>query len=152
MASDTTPKTVILKGSGIDKEAAAVGAILPGDLLEFNSTGVRRHSVAADGARKAFAKEADYLGLGIDDAYAIGDRVLYGVFHSGEEVYARVAAGATAITKGAPLESAGDGTLRIQSTDAATDNTERNSVVAYALEDVDNSGGGTATRIRAEIA
>ncbi len=152
MASDTTPKTVHLKGDGLDKEAAAIAAITPGDLIEFNSTGVRRHSVAAGNARKAFALEADYVGKGIDDNYAIGDRVLYKVYENGGEVYARVAAAATAITKGAALESAGDGTVRISTAAAATSNLQRDGIVGYALEAVDNSGGGSAVRIRVEVA
>lgn len=152
MSSSDTPKTITLKGVGIHKEGAAIAAILPGDLLEFNSTGLRRHSVAASNARKAFALENDQVGDDIDTAYAIGARVKYAVFHAGEEVYARVAAAATAITKGAALESAGDGTLRIATADAATDTAQRDSIVAYALEAVDNSAGGAAVRIRAEVA
>ena len=47
---------------------------------------------------------------------------------------------------------AGDGTLRLLSTSAATDDTERDSIVAYATEAVDNSGGGTAVFISARVA
>ena len=67
-------------------------------------------------------------------------------------MYALVAAAATAITKGALLESAGDGTLRLITnfTDAEID-TIGGGAICRALEAVDNSGGGAAARIRAEI-
>lgn len=152
MAS-TTPNTIILKGNGIRKEGAASSAITPGYLVEFGGANdLQPHSTAAANARKAFAVENDLVGDGIDTDYAVGERVQYEVFGSGCEVYALVAAAATAITKGAALESAGDGTLRILTTDAATDDTQRDSVVAYALEAVDNSAGGTEARIKVEIA
>lgn len=152
MAS-TSPNTIILKGDGCRKEGKASGAITPGHLVEFGGANdLQVHSTAASTARKAFAVENDLIGNGIDTAYALGDQVQYNVFKSGDEVYALVAAAAAAVTKGAALESAGDGTLCIQTVDAATDNTQRNSVVAYALEAVDNSGGGTAARIKVEVA
>lgn len=152
MAS-STPNTIILKGNGCRKEGDAAGTITPGHLVQFDSSGdIVVHATAAGTARKAFAVENDLIGNGIGDNYTSGDRVQYNVFESGAEVYALVAASATAVTIGAALESAGDGTLRIQTTDAATDDTQRNSVVAYALEAVDNSGGATPARIKVEVA
>lgn len=152
MAS-TTPNTVILKGNGIRKEGKASAAITPGHLIEFGGANdLRVHATAAANARKAFAVENDLVGDGIATAYATGERVQYEVFGSGCEVYALVAASATAITKGAALESAGDGTLRILTTAAATTQAQRDGVVAYALEAVDNSGGGSPARIKVEIA
>lgn len=144
--------TITLKGVPQHNEGNASVAVTPGMLVERVAAGIRPHSVAADNARKYFAVEFDEVGRGVDDVYAIGERVLYGRYASGDEVYALVAAGATAITVGAALESAGDGTLRIQTTDAATDNTERDSVVGYAKEAVDNSGGGSRARIKIEVA
>jgi hypothetical protein len=152
MAS-SSPNTIILKCNGVRKEGIASGAITPGHLVEFGGANdLQVHSNAALNARKAFAVENDLIGNGITDAYALGDQVQYEVFYAGAEVYALVAAAATAITKGAALESAGDGTLRILTTDAATDDTQRDSVVAYALEAVDNSGGASAARIKVEVA
>lgn len=147
------PNTITLYGHGCRKEGIASEAITPGHLVEFGgSNDLQKHSTAAGNARKAFAVENDLIGDGIDDAYAVDDQVQYNVFQTGDEVYALVAAAATAITKGAALESAGDGTVRIQTASAATADTERDSVVAYALEAVDNSGGGSAVRIRIEVA
>lgn len=148
------PKTIILKASSpvLRKEGVASEAITPGALIEFGGANdLQNHSAAAGNARRAFAVEYD-PGKGIDDAYAAGDQVMYAVFKDGEEAYALVAAGATAITKGAALESAGDGTLRVQGDSAATAEDARDSVVAYALEAVDNSGGAEVARIRVEVA
>lgn len=149
-----TPKTIVLRGRGIRKEAIADtgSAIVPGMLLERpNATEVAEHSTAAANAAPMFAVENEVVGKDIDEVYAVGDNVLFEVMSPGTEVYALLAAGATAVTAGAFLESAGDGTLRILSTDAATDDTQRASVVAVALEAVDNSGGGTTARIRVEV-
>ena len=82
----------------------------------------------------------------------MGSRVRYGGAHSGQEAYALLAASATAVVKGAPLQSAGDGTLRVLATDAATSQSERNGIVAYALEAVDNSAGGSLARIKVRVA
>jgi len=150
MAS-TTPNTIILKGDGIRKEADAAGTITPGHLVEFDASGdLVVHATAGGNARKAFAVENDLIGNGITDNYVSGDRVQYNVFRSGDEVYALVPAGAAAIAIEAALESAGDGTLVNVGTATATGGTDI--VVAYALEAVDNSGGGTAARIKVEVA
>jgi pyruvoyl-dependent arginine decarboxylase (PvlArgDC) len=150
------PSTITLKGEGIQKEDVAHAIITPGDLVErvvvSTVTGVRKHSTAAANARKMFALEFIEIGRGIDDNYAAGERCLYSHFHSGEEVLARLAAGATAVTVGAALESAGDGTLRVAAADAATDTTQRDSIVGYAKEAVDNSAGVTPARIRVMVA
>lgn len=143
-----------VNGSFIHNErlAAAASAILPGHLVEEVLGKVQEHSTAAANAQKLFALANIANGGTIDDVYIVGESVRYGAAHAGQEVFALVAASATAITDGIALESAGDGTLRIQTTDSATDDTQRNSVVAYAMEAVDNSGGGSAVRIKARVA
>lgn len=149
--TNTTPNTIVLKGCGTRKEAIASGAITPGHLVEFGGAqDLRVHATAGGNARKAFAVENDLMGTGIDTAYALLDQVQYNVFKAGDEVYALVAAGAAAITKGNALESAGDGTLQVEGTATATGDTDI--VVAYALESVDNSVGGSAVRIKVEVA
>lgn len=155
----TTPQTIELMagdvGQSIHREAvaAAGSAIQPGHLIELTAAGtVQEHSTAAGNAARLFALPNLPVAGGIDDVYTVGSDVRYGVFKPGQEVYAWVAAAATAITLLTPLESAGDGTLRKQTTDAATDDTQRDSLVAYPLEAVDNSGGGTAVRIKVRVA
>jgi hypothetical protein len=133
--------------------SAAASTIVPGDLIEVTTAGtVQEHSTAAANAQKLFALPNIANGGGIDDAYLAAETVRYGKAHSGQAVYARVAAAAAAIVIGDALESAGDGTLRKVVTAAATPDTARDSIVAYATEAVDNSGGGTVVRIQAEVA
>lgn len=152
MAS-STPNTIVLKGNGVRKERLAGGTITPGHLVLINTSDqVVVHPNAAQNARKMFAVENDIEGEGIDDNYTSGDTVQFETFQPGDEVYALVAALATAVTIGAALESAGDGTLRIQTADAASDQTQRDAVVAYAKEAVDNSGGSSVARIKVEVA
>lgn len=145
-------KRVIVKGMPLRDEDVADAAITPGHLVEKTATGVAVHSTAAGNQNRMFAVERDFYGGGIDDAYATSDTVLLATCRNGDVVNALVAAAATAITRGAALESAGDGTVRIASTDAATDDTQRESVVGYAEEAVDNSMGGSAVRILVRIA
>ena len=133
--------------------AAAGSAIVPGMLVELTTAGtVQEHSTAGDTAEKAFALPDLPVAGDIDTAYAVGAQVRYGVARSGQEAYAWVSAGASAIAIGRALESAGDGALQPTATDAATDDTQRNAIVGYALEAVDNSGGGSPVRIRVRVA
>lgn len=133
--------------------AAAASVVVPGDLVEIIAAGeIQEHSTAAANAQKAFALPNTTIGGTIDDAYAVGDSVLYGVFKTGQEVNARLAAGATAVVEGVALESAGDGTLRVLTADAATDQGQRDATVAYATQTLDNSGGGTVVRLTVRVA
>lgn len=146
-------KTISILGKFIGKEYDAAAAITPGDLLELASaTTVQKHSTANANAAKMFARENDIFGKNIDDDYAANDVVLCGLYERGAEVYARVAAGTAAITVGAALASAGDGTVQPVTASAATTEAQRDGIVGYALEAVDNSGGGSAVRIRMEVA
>lgn len=145
--------TILLKGRGCRLELEAGGAITPGHLLKRNSDGkLVVHPSAKMRASALFAVENDLVGEGIDDAYASGDFVQAEYLHAGDEVYALVAASATAITQGALLESAGDGTLRLITdfTDAEID-AIGGGAIAEALEAVDNSAGITPARIKVVI-
>lgn len=139
------PKTIVLKGAGMRKEAVASSAITPGHLVEFGgSNELEVHGTAAGAARKAFAVESDLIGRGITDAYAQGETVQYEVLPPGVEVYAFLAGGES-VSKGDPLVSDGAGALAAMATG------EEGSVVAFALEDLDNSGSAAA-RIQVEVA
>ena len=98
-----------------------------------------------------FALENEVIGNPITEDYLDNDLVIAMFMPPGAEVYALVAASAAAIVRGDFLESAGDGTLRIATADAATDTAQREAMVATAIEDVDNSGGGTEARIKVEV-
>jgi hypothetical protein len=146
MASSDTPKVIELHGTGIQHEAVAGGAITPGMLVELQADAVdtvEAHATDGGGGNPSFAIDYYLTGLGIDDAYASGDNVIYRTYAAGSSVYALVAASATAITKAAPLASNGDGTVRIAA--------DGDVVIAHAREAVDNSAGGSAVRIKIEI-
>lgn len=149
--------TIILKGNGIQKEAkaAAGSAIMPGHLLErASATEVQEHSTLGGNAQRFFAKENEVIGREITVAYAAGDNVIFEACYPGMEVNALLPAAAAAVTVGAPLESNGDGTLKLHTppSDAAGTTIKHESVVAFALEAVDNSAGGTPVRIKVEVA
>lgn len=136
----------------LNERLAAAAGILPGHLVAESSGTVAVHGTAAANAQRLFAQTDCAISGDIDTAYGNGATVSYGAYHTGQEVNALVAAGATAITDGAALESAGDGTLRIATADAATDTAQRDAIVGYAMEAVDNSGGGTVVRIKMRVA
>ncbi len=143
------------KGSFIHEEAlsAAASAIVPGMLIEELAAGtVQEHTTAAANAQRLFALANLANGETIDDAYGVGETVRYGAAHTGQKVFTLVAAAAAAIVIGNALESAGDGTVRIAAADAATDTAQRDAIVGYAVEAVDNSGGGTTARIAMRVA
>jgi hypothetical protein len=150
---------ILIMGDPIQKEAAAGGTITPGHLVQYSAADtVTVHGTAGGNARKAFAREWDIQGKGIDNDYSSGERVMYYVCRPGDEVYALVAAGASAISVGDALESAGDGTLRkkaattIDATATTTYTEYEDSVVGYAKEAVNNSGGSSEARIKVEVA
>jgi hypothetical protein len=146
----TAPRTILLRNRGYRKEAEAGGTITPGHLIAFNSTGkFVVHATALVKAAPIFAVENDVPTTSqlagtdpspsIDTNYVSGDFVQGEVCHPGVEINALVAAAAPAIAVGDLLESAGNGTLRKFTTGI---------VVGVALEALDNSGGGSAARLR----
>lgn len=146
------PKTILLKGGGLRKEGEAGAAITPGYLVDRNASDeLIPHGGAGLNAIPMFALENDVIGKEIDVDYILGDNVITAMPERGGEVYGLVAAGAAAIVIGDFLESAGDGTLRKVVTSAATADTARVSVVARAIEAVDNSGGTAEARIKVEV-
>lgn len=185
MASNDTPKTVLLKGDFSYRQGKANAAITPGMLIEQMSSGNFRKHATAGGVKPAplFAREEEYVGGGIDTDYAANDSLPYVVAHAGAQVYAIVAASAAAIVIGDLLESDGAGGLRkcvAYLTDnsggtgnatledisaspteaqvgnnfadlAAAVNRMNPGAIARAVQAVDNSGGGSAARIKVEI-
>jgi hypothetical protein len=138
----TAPRTIMLVGKEVSvmKELVAGGTITPGMLLAINSSGQYiAHAVAAADVPPIFAQENDFNGKGIDDNYVANDWVQAWVCGRGAEVNALVAAAATAIPLGSYVESAGNGTVRVYAAGKR---------IGQALEAVDNSGGGSAARIK----
>lgn len=127
----------------MSERLAGEAGILPGMLVVESSGTVIKNATADALAPKLFAQKNVAVAGDIDTAYASGETVSYGAYHAGQEVSGIVAAAAAAIADGAPVASAGDGTLKIGT--AAT-------AIAWATEAVDNSGGGTAVRISIRVA
>ena len=157
MASNTDPKVIVLNGDPRITDEKAGGAVTPGHLVARSAGTYIAHGTAAANAAKLFALETPYqsnLPAGtkaIDKAYASGDSMRVAHCRSGDVIYALLAANAAAVTDGAYLESAGDGTIRIATADAATDTAQRVAMVAQALEAIDNSAGGAVARTRGAV-
>ncbi len=95
----------------VDEQDTASEAITPGHLIEIDTGQWRKHATAGDPIARVFALERDELGKEISVAYAINDEVKAGYFHQGQRVNALIASGQN-LLQAAPLESAGNGTLR----------------------------------------
>lgn len=150
-----TPSTIFIEPAGRDpfyRERPAVAAFTPGHLLMNVAAGFQKHNTAATNAQKIFAMENLADAGDIDRAYVANEIARGGYAQRGDKVYAWIPAAAAAIVVGDALESNGDGTLRKAATDTATDTTQRDSIVAYAAEAKDNSGGGSAVRLIVEVA
>ena len=142
--SATNPKTIELYGHGIQREAKALDDITPGMLVERADGGVQPVlSANATFSMRTYANEYGLTGLTINDTYEADDQVIFTTYAPGSAVYAIVAAGAAAITEGAYLKAVTGGTVAA----AGAEDT----VVAQALEAVDNSGEATPARIKIEI-
>jgi len=133
--------TITIKGTPVKGEALASGVVKPGYLLERTSAAtdtVKAHATKGGKALMMFALEDDLQGDGIDDNYASGDLVQFGIFRSGDEVLAWIANG-QAIAKADDLSSNGDGTLSEAVPDSSGIITETH-VIARAREACDMSG------------
>lgn len=137
----------VKKYSDIIEEMVANAAITPGMLIEEMSTGkVRAHANAGQTALSMFALEDELQGGGIDDAYAANDQVQCWIAGRGDNVYALLADGETAVI-GSFLESNGDGYLKVYAADSAGAVEYPNSIVGIALEalDLSSSSGAEST-------
>ncbi len=145
MSSSDTPKTILLRGDPLGSEAAAAVSadIVPGMLIERAASGtVRPHSTAAGAAAILVAREADFVGGGIDDVYEDGDRVPFWNGRKGDWFYMTLAIGQN-VAANTFLESNGAGALR----DVAT----AGEALFQALEAVNNSAGSAPARIKVEV-
>ena len=126
---------VALRGSPeVDEQLTGSAAITPGDLIEISSGQWRRHANAGLNAVAVFALMRDEMGDDFDVDYAANDAIKAGFFAPGMRVNTFIASGQN-LSAGDFLESAGDGTVRALVTDAATDDTQRASIVGIAAAD-----------------
>jgi hypothetical protein len=133
--------TVILLGNELvtqNEDDKAAEAITPGHLVAWNGSGdLVKHAGAAGVSGAMFALEREELGQDMNAPYAIGDTVKVGLCPTGVRVNSIIASGQN-VTKGAFLESAGNGTLKVGTTNP----------IGQALEAVN----ATATaRLRVQI-
>lgn len=141
-------RVIALRGEPIvDEQNTASEAITPGHLIQIDTGQWRKHADAGLNAQRVFALERSEMGDDIDTAYASGDRVKAGFFSPGQRVNALLPIGVTVVEGATYLESNGDGTLRPLDTDAATDDTQRASVVGLAAESI----GPTAAVTRCKV-
>jgi hypothetical protein len=139
----TKSSTIVLRGEPVINEVISAGAISPGHLIQIGSAGTAVVQATANAiVRKAVALEDEVVGGEITTAYASGARVRYGIFRAGDRVRLRVVAGGEAIVIGDRLSSGLAGGVQKGTTN----------VVAFALEAIDNSAGGSQVFIDAEIA
>ncbi len=116
----------------IRTEGIAGGVVTPGHLVEGPATAIVVHASATLTAAKKFAYENELVGGQIDDDYASADTILLVTCPPGSIVYAL--AGVGGVTAEAFVDSLGDGRLGDVVTDAATDDTQRASVVGKAMD------------------
>lgn len=140
MSSEDTSKTILLRGTGVQGESIASGAITPGHLILVGGTTVAVHGTALAPAMPAFAVESMDGGT-IDTAYAADDNVYYVIASFGSCVNALLKAGENIAAKD-KLVSAGDGTLKKFAAASG------GNVVAIADEAVNNSAGSDAVRLK----
>lgn len=102
---------IVLKSNARLDEVTASEILSPGHLLEAVSTGkYQKHATEGDYALRAIATEDALQGKTASDAYAVDDKVQAAFLNSGDKVQAILKAGEN-VAIGAPLISAGDGTL-----------------------------------------
>jgi len=152
-----TPKTIILKGEPIQKEALAHETLTPGELVQFDATSgkLKKHATAGGTAPKYFVVEEDFVGDDIDTTYLANESAQYIVAHSGDEVYGWCSTSQT-IKKGDALVSDGAGNLAKFTAQAVNEagsgsyTIYLNAIVAFAAEDKTTTG--TRARIKVEVA
>lgn len=138
----------------IEEMTATAVEITPGMLLELTSANlVQAHALAGGNVLPMFALEDELQGKGIDDNYAVSDKIQVWVTVRGEWVYAILADGENVVI-GDYLESASGGLLQKHvkdiveggsSLESMADTTiYTNQIVGVALEALDLSGSSGA--------
>lgn len=127
----------------IEEYVATAVEITPGMLLEPTSGGlIQAHSTKEGDALVMFALEDELQGNGIDDNYAVSVPVQVWIPQRGEQVYALLADGETAVI-GSFLTSNGDGKLKVYASSSGSWEYPL-SIVAQALDAIDMSGSSAA--------
>lgn len=126
-------------------EGLAVDAFTPGELLKQTASGLATSDIVATtfSSECLVASEISESEDGlITTAYTVGDTAEAISVRSGEFVNVVVAAGQNITTKGTPLSSNGDGTLKIAVVPATVGATSEQ--VLFYSDEIVNTGGATA--------
>ena len=130
---------------GQREEKVASGAIKPGHMIEVDANDKVKVTSVANVARVKMWAFGDHLqGRTIDDAYAIGERVFYGICKPGDRILARGLNGQD-YTVGQLLMPNAAGQL-IAYVDAGT-----NTPVARVVEFLDNTPGSADAFVKVEV-
>lgn len=141
------PNTIILRGDNFtSREDKANTTITPGMMVDFAANDrLVPHASSGAYAPRMVALECDYIGNGVADNYASGDRVAYADCAAGTVFWGHLASGQN-VGRGDILMSNGAGFL--------TARTSTNIGIAAADEDANASSGigaGGSLRFRARI-
>jgi hypothetical protein len=121
----------------IEEYTATAVAITPGSLLEVTSAGlVQAHSTEGGPVLPIIALEDELQGNGIDDDYAVSDKIQCWVAQRGEIAYLNVADSET-VSQGDELISDGTGKVKVYTGDAASDEEYPQCLVGIADDDLD---------------
>ena len=142
--STTDPHQISQDFTVTERQYIGSGAILPGHLVEPTSTEgqCKVHATSGGSMAVLIALEDQGVGGKISTPYADKANVRVGAFCTGKRFYGRVQNGQT-VAAGAKLESAGDGTFKVLSTDLPSYQ-ELNSVRVWAVKACDMSGSSGA--------
>ena len=133
------PNTVLLRGDPIASEGTVITAVItPG--MAVTPAGDSVAQSAENAIAPGFARENELIGKGIDDDYAVGERILYYTPRKGDWFYA-ILGTSQEIAAGALLSTGANGVLVAQ--------TSTNPTVARALEAVTTTG--EVARIKVEV-
>lgn len=142
-------KKVVLKGhSGAQyKEAIASEAITPGHLVELVPANGQGRKQTTKLSPLAVAIENHWFGKGLNDAYAVNERLAYQVLQAGAEFQALVAAANPAIAAGVLVKAntAAAGTV------IAIGANEEALAIGKTVAAIDNSAGASQARVRVEV-
>lgn len=133
----------------IFEEYAAAAAITPGHLIELTSANkVQVHSDLDGFVLPMFAIEDDLQGKGIDDDYALNDRVQVWIPQRGDFVNAILFDGESVVI-GDKVVSNGDGTLK--KLDAVTSFGNDGTIIGVVVEATDMSGGASSDPVGGRV-
>jgi len=147
MATENT--IVLTKAYAVFEDRRKAGAaISPGALLEIDANDdFIPHSEAGGNATPVFARENSLLGKGLDADIVSGDQVPAAYMQAGGLVVGRLDASSTDAAAGDPLESAGNGNLRVhipQVDLGAGEDVNVSQIVGYAEEDLAAPASGSS--------